>query len=198
MSCTRFWAGEFGTAYTMRNQVDPASRAPFFRYILGLTGEIKRICELGANRGHNLVALQRLNPRLELTGVEVNSAACTHLATLEGITAIWSSIQDFETEAQYDLVFTCGVLIHIGPEDLRATYAKMARLSSRYVLMNEYFNPVPVELNYRGHSGKLFKRDFAGEFLDQNRNWQPVGYGFLWKRVEPAWDNTTWTLMEKL
>jgi spore coat polysaccharide biosynthesis protein SpsF len=63
--------------------------------------------------------------------------------------------------------------------------------------MVEYFNPIPVEVAYRGHSGKLFKRDFASEFLDSADDWQPTAYGFLWKRLEPAWDNNNWMLMKR-
>jgi hypothetical protein len=66
------------------------------------------------------------------------------------------------------------------------------------VLINEYFNPVPVELPYREHRNRLFKRDFGAEFLGANAHRATVvDYGFLWHAVEPAWDNTTWWLFEK-
>ena len=192
-----FWAGEFGEAYTQRNQVDPTSRKPFFHQLLSLVDGVQSICEMGANRGHNLAALQQLRPELHLTGVELNRRAFRDLSKLPGIASFNCSIQDFPPNATYDLVFTSGVLIHVAPEDLTAIYAKLARLSARYVLMVEYFNPIPVEVGYRGHSGKLFKRDFASEFLDAVDGWIPTAYGFLWKRMEPAWDNATWTLMKR-
>ena len=40
----------------------------------------------------------------------------------------------------------------------------------KYICIVEYYNPTPVEVIYRGHKGKLFKRDFAGEMLDKYRN----------------------------
>jgi len=46
----------------------------------------------------------------------------------------------------------------------------MAVIADKYVLINEYFNPTPTEIVYRGHSAKLFKRDFAGEFLDSTED----------------------------
>jgi len=65
-------------------------------------------------------------------------------------------------------------------------------------LMCEYYNPSPVEVNYRGHSGKLFKRDFAGEFLDKFSDVKLIDYGFVYQR-DPAFpqDDLTWFLMEK-
>lgn len=193
----QFWAGDFGHEYTDRNAVSPAHRRPFFESILRKIPTVSGICELGANRGHNLLAIQSINPQYHLTGVELNDTAYDVLASHEGIEAVHAAIQDVAPVRAYDLVFTCGVLIHINPADLPAIYRKMAALSQRYVLINEYFNPVPVEVSYRGHTGKLFKRDFGGEFLNANPNqFRLVDYGFLWQRVEPAWDNTTWWLFE--
>ncbi len=192
-----FWAGEFGTAYTERNVPAPAGRTPFFEQILKLAPGVRSVCELGANRGHNLIALQGLDPSLKVTGVELNPSAFSVLSSLPGVTAVQSSVQDYAPEERFDLVFTCGVLIHINPDDLVNVYRKMAAISNRFVLINEYFNPAPVEVLYRGHSGKLFKRDFAGEFLDQTGEFEPVSYGFLWKRLEPEWDNGNWTLLRR-
>ena len=194
----RFWAGEFGTEYTRRNRDLAGGRQPFFADILRRTGKITSVCELGANTGENLRAIRSVNPKLRLTGVEINPEANRVLSSIPDVDAHCVAIQDFKTATRYDLVFTAGVLIHIAPVDLPDVYDKIYALSARYVLLNEYFNPTPVEVEYRGHSGKLFKRDFAGDFMERYVNQVTVaGYGFLWKKVEPAWDDTTWTLFEK-
>ncbi len=194
-----FWAGSFGNEYTKRDTVLSEARLPFFRTILDLAPEIRDICELGANKGYNLRALQSVNGSLRLTGVELNPSAFDELSKQPGIEAIHTSIRDYSLDRCFDLVFTCGVLIHINPTDLPAIYCKIGALSRHYVLLNEYFNPTPVEVPYRGHPGKLFKRDFAGEFLDANEGqFEVVSYGFLWKRLEPAWDDTTWTLLRRI
>ncbi|MEA5549887.1 pseudaminic acid biosynthesis-associated methylase [Anabaena cylindrica UHCC 0172] len=193
-----FWEGDFGTGYTERNIIDLEQRQPFFAKILQKTYGIKTICELGANRGHNLQAIANLSHNFELTGVELNQSAFIELEKIAIIQSIQSSIQELEVNIKFDLVFTCGVLIHINPDDLPLVYQKMYELSSRYILINEYYNPVPVEINYRGHESKLFKRDFAGELLEQySDNIKVIDYGFLWNKIDPAWDNTTWVLMEK-
>ena len=164
-----FWEGDFGTEYTERNRISLAQRQPFFAKILQTTYGVNTICELGANRGHNLQAIASLSPNFELTGVELNQSALIELEKITGVQSIKSSIQELEVNISFDLIFTCGVLIHISPEDLHLVYQKMYELSSRYILINEYYNPVPVEINYRGHQGKLFKRDFAGELLEKYR-----------------------------
>lgn len=193
-----FWEGNFGTEYTKRNEMLPEQRQPFFAAVLQKTYGVKTICELGANRGHNLQAIAHLSKNLDLTGVEVNEAALLELKNVFKVQAVCSSIQEFDPQQKFDLVFTSGVLIHINPDDLPLVYDKIYEISGRYILINEYFNPVPVELNYRGYSGKLFKRDFAGEFIEQNSGKVSViDYGFLWKRINPVWDDTTWVLMEK-
>ena len=193
-----FWEGQFGTDYTVRNRDLSQSRQPFFAEILKITQGVQSICELGPNRGENLNALKAINPSLQLTGVEINPVAIEYLNAIAGVEAIHSSIQDFKTEQCYDLVFTSGVLIHLNQEDLPLVYQKMGDLSKRYVLINEYYNHSPTEIPYRGNAGKLFKRDFAGEFLDlHNGLFSVAHYGFLWSRLHPAWDNTTWVLMEK-
>ena len=77
-------------------------------------------------------------------------------------------------------------------------YAALVRSSSRYVMVCEYFNPVPVEVPYRGHTGALFKRDFAGELLDAFPELTLVDYGFTYHR-DPQFplDDSTWFLLEK-
>jgi len=66
------------------------------------------------------------------------------------------------------------------------------------VLIAEYYNPSPMEIPYRGHSNKMFKRDFAGELMTRHPNMTLVDYGFLYRR-DPNWpqDDITWFLMEK-
>jgi pseudaminic acid biosynthesis-associated methylase len=196
-SNTDFWAGSFGDDYTRRNQVEVKLREPFFRDFLQSLAGTKSVCELGANRGHNLAALSAIDPTLQLTGVEVNRTAYEELARISGVTAVCGSFLEYASCVPFDLVFTAGVLIHVAPEDLPAAYRKIASLSSKYVLLAEYFNPVPVEIEYRGHSGKLFKRDFGSEFLNAVKELHPRACGFLWKRLHPAWDNLTWWLFER-
>jgi spore coat polysaccharide biosynthesis protein SpsF len=65
-------------------------------------------------------------------------------------------------------------------------------------LVCEYYNPSPVSIPYRGHTNKLFKRDFAGELMDRYPDLQLIDYGFVYRR-DPSFpqDDVTWFLMEK-
>jgi len=196
---TKFWQGSFGDEYTDRNIIGADDRKNYFARILSKTLGVKRICEYGANKGHNLEAISRLSRNYELTGVELNEKACEQMAKLPGIHAVHASLLEYRPTQPFDLTFICGVLIHLSPDDLPNAYRQLYETSGRYILINEYFNPVPVEIPYRGHQGKLFKRDFGGEFWDAHRDRvRLVDYGFLWKRVEPTWDDTNWWLFERI
>ena len=96
----------------------------------------------------------------------------------------------------HDLAFTKGVLIHLNPEQLPLAYDQLARAGGRYVAMIEYYNPTPVEVSYRGHEGRLFKRDFAGEFLARHGVFRLVDYGFVY-HGDPVFpqDDLTWFIM---
>ena len=62
----------------------------------------------------------------------------------------------------------------------------------------EYYNPTPVEVKYRGHDGRLFKRDFAGEMLDRFPDLKLVDYGFNYHRDHNfPQDDGNWFLLEK-
>ena len=60
---------------------------------------------------------------------------------------------------QYDLVFSKGVLIHQDPTMLNDMYQILYQSSKRYILICEYYNPTPIEVEYRGNKSVLFKRD---------------------------------------
>ena len=95
-----------------------------------------------------------------------------------------------------DMAFTCGVLIHVHPDDLFSFCSEIYRVSGRYIGCLEYFSPEPVERRYRGHQGLLFKRDFGSFYLDHWPDLRLLDYGFFWKRVS-GFDNVTWWLFEK-
>ena len=91
-----------------------------------------------------------------------------------------------------------GVLIHINPKFLDSCYKKLYDHSKKYIAICEYFNPSPLELDYRGHKQKLFKRDFVGEMLDKFSDLKLVNYGFCYKRdVNFPQDDINWFLLEK-
>lgn len=196
----QFWQGDFGDQYVERNQgqaLIAANVALFAKALVRVQG-VKSVLELGTNAGNNLQALHRLLPAVELNGVEINAKAHAQAQALNIATVWHGSLFDFPGERQYDLTLSKGVLIHLAPELLNRAYDQLYHLSSRYVLIAEYYNPAPVEVPYRGNSGKLFKRDFAGEMLDRFADLQLLDYGFVYRR-DPQFpvDDVTWFLLEK-
>lgn len=194
------WAGEFGDAYNERNAGLEwvARNLAFFSPIVRRCEKITSVLELGANIGPNLSALHQLLPSAQLSGVEINASAAATLRSLGFVQVFEESLLTFRAVAQWDLVFTKGVLIHINPDSLPAAYERLYSCSRRYICVAEYYNPSPVEVNYRGHTGLLFKRDFAGDLLERYRDLRLVDYGFVYHR-DPHFpqDDLCWFLLEK-
>lgn len=196
-----FWAGEFGKEYIGRNAGSDllASNLSFFSKALARTNRPTSCIEFGANIGMNLRALRMLFPSQEQYAIEINPAAADELAKIlpEG-NVFHSSILDFEPERTWDLALIKGVLIHINPDYLPEVYDRLYRAAGRYLLVCEYYNPSPVAIPYRGHSDRLFKRDFCGEIMDRHPDLQLLDYGFVYQR-DPNFpqDDITWFLMEK-
>jgi spore coat polysaccharide biosynthesis protein SpsF len=194
-----FWAGEFGDAYISRNSDKKliAANIYLFSKILEKTKNIKSIIEFGANIGNNIDAMRALFPDCDFSAVEINKKAADILQN-KNIKVYNDSILDFNTDQKSDLSFTKGVLIHIDPNELQVVYQKLYDVSKKYILIAEYYNPVPVEVSYRGYEGKLFKRDFAGELLDKFSDLSLIEYGFVYHRDNNFFlDDLTWFLLKK-
>ena len=195
-----FWSGEFGNNYIDRNKSAQllASNIHFFSEILKGCGLIKNVIELGANIGMNIKALKLLLPSASFAAVEINKAAYEHLVAIDDLRGYHQSILDFQPEDLYDFVFIKGVLIHINPDMLEVAYEKLYSSSRKYICIGEYYNPSPVAIPYRGYTDKLFKRDFAGDFMKKFPDLELVRYGFSY-HGDPNFpqDDINWFLFKK-
>ena len=197
-----FWAGAFGNEYINRNQSVHllASNINFFTKTLQHAGKLNSLIEFGANIGMNLKAIKWLYPDCECSGAEINESAAKQLGdVIESKNVYNSSIFELNLPPEsFDLTIIKGVLIHINPDKLSEVYQKLYDFSKKFILIAEYYNPVPVQIQYRGHENKLFKRDFAGEFLSQFKDTRLIDYGFAYKN-DPVFpqDDITWFLIEK-
>ena len=201
-----FWAGDFGDQYGQRNQGDKLifNNVVLFRKALSPTFYTTpgRVIEFGANIGLNIAALRQVNAyaHCEFTGVEVNASAANRLSEAEVRAYHMSMLEPTEPwGGGYDLAISKGVLIHIPPQQLARAYGALYRASRRWIFLAEYHSPVPVEVEYRGHSGRLWKRDFAADMLDMFPGLEARNIGFAWSRdpVAPQ-DDLVWTLFEKV
>lgn len=196
-----FWAGDFGKEYIGRNQGDKllASNLDFFSKALNKIDKFETCLEFGANIGMNLKALKLLFPEIKSSGIEINKEASEVLRHEIGSENVYQgSILDINIQKTFDLTLIKGVLIHINPDVLDIVYKKLYNYSNSYILVCEYYNPSPVSINYRGHSDRLYKRDFAGEMIDKF-NLHLVDYGFVYRRdVKFPQDDITWFLLKKM
>lgn len=195
-----FWATDFGNDYPSRNAGEDliSSNVAIFSKIIKNCPSVNSIAELGCNIGLNLIALNRINKNHKLRGYEINAKAA-QVATDQKVAEIINTtvVESLDSSVKFDLTFTKGVLIHINPEKLNEVYQNLFNLSNRYILVYEYYNPTPIAVEYRGHEGVLFKRDFAGELIDKF-NLKLIDYGFTYNREKyfPK-DDGTWFLLEK-
>ncbi|NPA72023.1 MAG: pseudaminic acid biosynthesis-associated methylase [Gammaproteobacteria bacterium] len=196
-----FWAGEFGDAYSQRNNNDDLlkNKMALFSKILGRTGKLDSVIEFGSNIGLNLRSLANLDASMALSAVEINAFAKAELEKWGGCTEIFhQSALDFSVGKHYELSMILGVLIHINPDELPKMYEKLYESSSRWVLIAESYNPTPVMVKYRGNDGKYFKRDFAGEMMAKYPELTLADYGFVY-HGDPEFplDDITWFLLKK-
>lgn len=207
----QFWSGTAGDAYTARNNENLVhAKVEFFAKVLtknvNIT-QLRSVIEFGANRGLNLQALRyyfevlKEVPRPTFAAVEVNASAVERLRNSFVVDEVFhlSMLDCAEFTSPYDLAFTMGVLIHIHPDDLPKAYDTLYAASKRYILVAEYFSRQPVEIEYRGQMGRLWKRDFAAELLDRHTDLKLVDYGFV-SRLDPVapLDDIHWWLCEKV
>lgn len=205
-----FWAGEFGDEYTKRNVGRVVANRRFFHraffHAMAAMQFVRQgeasLLEVGCGSGENLEAVvaafadARDGVRLTAAGIDLNELA-VGAARAKGFDVAHGSFLSAEV-GEADIVLAKGVLIHIAPDDLPLAYERIHRASARWILIAEYYNPVPVEVEYRGHAGRLWKRDFAGEMLERYPRLALVDYGFTWRR-DPfcPQDDLTWFLLEK-
>ncbi len=199
----QFWAGDFGNDYIARNECTPEALAADLFFFTGALKAMRRtpesIIELGANIGLNLRALRLLFPGTKQTAVEINDQAVERLRRDRvADEVVHDSILNFTPTRRHDLALIKGVMIHLNPEMLPQVYRKLAECSSRHVLIAEYYNRRPDEVTYRGHTARLFRRDFGGEFMDACQEFSCVDYGFSYHRdARERQDDLTWFLFEK-
>jgi pseudaminic acid biosynthesis-associated methylase len=162
-----FWAGEFGKDYTARNRVAWRDRIPFWQSAIEYCNP-NTVLEVGCNAGWNLLAILEVDASIDCHGVDINAGAVNE-AREQGITAEVGSALEIASKFGHesmDVVFTAGVLIHVPPDDLKRVMQQIIDTSVKYIIAVEYHAKDEEEVEYRGHSGKLWKRDYGKLYQD--------------------------------
>ena len=189
----QFWKGDFGSQYVARNRVDWKARVPFWTDIIDRT-KPRSILEVGCGSGWNLRAMRHVDPSIAVRGVEINQHALQEAADV-GLFVAEASVFDLQTEwpeSGFDLVATVGCLIHISPADISRAMDQIISVSNRYVLAVEYPDEVEVEVEYRGHAQRLWRRPFGDMYAAK-------GLKLVMKGEAPAeaFDKCAWWLLER-
>lgn len=202
------WSGPFGNEYQQRNASSWPSIKNRARLFEGIFEAMEKKCngafpasiiEVGAGAGDNLRAIDMIYDRskmpIRLMGCDPHEGARTAMADVAEVMPGEIAELPYSDDAA-DMVFTSGVLVHIPPAELIRAMSEVLRVSRRWILSIEYFNPTPQEVPYRGNSGMLWRRDFGESWLDLYPGLKIVGNGFAWKRTTGL-DNVFWWLFEK-
>ncbi len=171
---SEMWRGEFGSQYSERNLLDPPELDKMYQAKYGVTrtalnhsflADIPRsasILEVGCNLGNQLILLEQMGFN-NLTGIEIHQKIVKEAQSrvpgarvMEG-----SALKIPFRDASFDLVFTSGLLIHIAPQDLLVAMNEIYRCAKGWIWGLEYYAPEMTEVLYRGHSGLLWKSDYA-------------------------------------
>ena len=177
------WKGKFGKEYTSRNPLSVKETDKFHLQNYGITrtklnkefvGNLNRsvkILEVGSNVGAQLMLLQKMGFK-HLFGIDINKEVIEFSKTItKKIDIVQGSALDIPFKNNYfDLVFTCGVLIHISPNDIKNAMKEIYRCTNRYIFGFEYFAPKYTEILYRGKKNMLWKANFPKLYLDFFKN----------------------------
>lgn len=191
------WGGVFGNEYAQRNRKAHEGRLPFWEDLLQ-KHSIHSVLEVGCNIGANLRWISRLLPHNLVCGIDINQNALRELhSTYPNVNALQSTAQclPFQNE-QFDLVFTCGVLIHQPPSAIQTVTSEIVRCSRRYILCAEYYSNELVEIPYREQRGALFKQDYGMCYQESHPGLILAEEGFL-SRKDGGWDDLTYWLFSK-
>jgi spore coat polysaccharide biosynthesis protein SpsF len=197
----KFWQGNFGDEYINRNKNKFLIKNNFFLFkkIFSKLFRIKSLIEFGPNIGLNIIALKKIFKLKFITAVEINKKACLKIKDIQKLNVINNSIINFLPKKKHDLVLVKGVLIHINPNKLKKVYKTIYKSckTSGYILIAEYYSPQPTMMIYRGKRNKLFKRDFAGEFVSLFKKTKIIKYGFAYHKDKYPQDDLNWFLIKK-
>jgi hypothetical protein len=131
------WRASFGAEYIERNNASENTFRQIARaydrilITAGIKREIGSVLEIGANIGLKLTGLGRIfASTVRLSALEQNPEACAHLrkATELALTDVFeaNAYRIPAAAANFDLVFTNAVLIHIPPERLATVMRESA------------------------------------------------------------------------
>ena len=177
----KIWMGSFGDDYIDRSLSVESVNKRFIEQkgisleniITNFFSDIDRNCsilELGCNVGLNLSILKKMGFK-KLSGVEINEKAYEIAKTNHPEIKFYnSSIEEFNPNQKFDLVFTAGVLIHINPKTIPNVISKIIKLTNKFIFGLEYYSEETVEISYRGKENSCWKQNYPQFYLNSDKS----------------------------
>lgn len=190
MSTQEFWGKQGGADYTLRNMdIDWRKRAVFWRDTI--PRDVETAFEFGANIGTNLRAIRACRA-IKASGIDINQEA-VDVAVARGLAVMQGDMLRAQSTPMFDLSFTCGVLIHMSPEQIDDAMEQVAAMSRRYVMAVEYASESGAEemIEYRGSSDLLWRRDYGALYAEMGLRVERTG------DAGAGFDRCRFWLMEK-
>jgi pseudaminic acid biosynthesis-associated methylase len=170
------WTSLVGRDYTDRNTLSEAELDELYadcfgvtrhelntRFLAGVPRDAN-VLEVGCNIGMQLRHLQRMGFQ-NLSGIEVNQYAIDHLC-VDNVDVMQGSVYDLPySDAQFDLVFTSGVLIHLPLHMIGQGIREIVRVSNKWIWGFEYFTSDRQEIADRNWKDMLWSDDYPNYFL---------------------------------
>jgi len=176
------------------------ARAAWFQEVFSnLREHPRKVLEVGCGCGANFAALYRVDPGIQAYGVEPNFNARAQAFEQAPQAHVFSGSADEipgAVDSEFDLVMTCGVLIHIPNEGLPDAMGEIHRVAKRFILCAEYYGREVEGVPYRGEDGALWRRPYGDLWMKQFPDLKPLAQGFAWKRTMGL-DDLCWFLFEK-
>lgn len=163
----QLWSGSFGREYHQRCRVEWEKRIPFWQSAIEFCTPAT-VFELGCGPGWNLRAIQEVAPNTDCFGADLNQEAVNE-ARSQGLEVQHISghgIAGMYEKGSMDLCITSGCLIHVPPQDLERTMQSLVDLAGRFIIAVEYDADTEEEVEYRGHSGALWRRPYGALYVN--------------------------------
>ena len=191
------WRGDFGDRYVERNSVDYPARRGFWGRTLDRY-PTDSLLEVGCAHGDNFRYMGDFIDLGRTTGVDINERSLRTLAASEpDVNAVFGAARHLPfRDRAFGTVFTIGLLIHQPDSTLPAVIRDIVRCSSRWVMFGEYSSAEPTEIEYRGLTGVLFKRDYVAIAADLCPELRHVATEELTMEAD-GFDRVTWGVFER-
>lgn len=139
--------------------------------------EFESILELGAGFGRITRNILDNFKVKHYTCLDVSLTQINHLhKDFPNVEAVYSSIKDFNTKEQWDLVIASEVLMHIVPENIDYVFYKMSKWAKTAILSLDYY---PIE------SCRFEKLDPHNWEYDYQKKYREIVFGTDEFRISP-------------